>query len=144
MSSSVDKAGENIIGRGWAFPPAFDPHTGEVSMTSGEEDIMQSLHLLFSTQIGERVLELSYGSNLAPLLFNNISLSEKTVLESRIEQAILYYESRISLHQIEVDVTQIMDGIVRILIDFSINQTNNRLNMVFPFFIKEGTLIPGI
>lgn len=113
-------------------------------MVSGEEDIMQSLHILFSTQIGERVLELNYGSDIASLLFHNISMSEKTVLESRIEQAILYFESRILLHEVEVDITRIADGIVNIQIDFTINQTNNRRNMVFPYFIKEGTLLPGI
>ena len=140
----MDNISNNIIGKGWAFPPAFDQVSKEVIMVSGEEDIMQSLHILFSTQIGERVLELNYGSDIASLLFHNISMSEKTVLESRIEQAILYFESRILLHEVEVDITRIADGIVNIQIDFTINQTNNRRNMVFPYFIKEGTLLPGI
>ena len=58
-----------FLGRGWAFPPTFEKVTspgdgttdGRVAMVSQEEDINQSLHILLSTSLGERVLQPEYG-----------------------------------------------------------------------------------
>ena len=111
-------------------------------MVTGEDSIAQSLKTLFGTQPGERVLELDYGCDLSSLLFSNISLSQKTILEDRIQQAIILFEPRVNLEGVEVDTSQIQNGKVQIFIDYTIDQSNNRSNRVFPFFIQEGNLIP--
>lgn len=140
----MPKLSNNIIGRGWAFPPAFDLINREVEMVTGKEDIEQSLRVLFSTQPGERILELGYGCDLSPSMFKNISLSQKTVLENRIKNAILFYEARIHLDEVELDITQAEEGIIFIEISYTISRVNSRHNIVFPFFIKEGTLVPRL
>lgn len=137
MSSLKDE----IIGKGWSFPPTFDPINKEVKLVTGLEDIRQSLHVLFGTQPGERVLLLQYGCDLPALLFKNMSLTQKTMLENRISFAIRNFESRIILHKVAVDTSQQAEGVIFIQIDFTIDRTNNRQNMVFPFFIEEGTML---
>ncbi len=112
-------------------------------MVTGEEDIYQSLQVLFGTQIGERVLELDYGTDLSSLLFERLPITEKAIMENAIKNAVTFYEARIILHEITIDDNDITDGIVRISLDFTIDHTNNRRNMVFPFFVQEGTLIPN-
>ncbi|MGH1436611.1 MAG: GPW/gp25 family protein [Lewinella sp.] len=139
MNNGIDK----IIGIGWAFPPVFDPMANSARMVTGEEDIYQSLQVLFGTQIGERVLELDYGTDLSSLLFERLPITEKAIMENAIKNAVTFYEARIILHEITIDDNDITDGIVRISLDFTIDHTNNRRNMVFPFFVQEGTLIPN-
>lgn len=139
MSKEEDK----IIGRGWEFPPSFDPVSSRARMVTGEQDILQSLQVLFGTQIGERVLELAYGTDLSSLLFERLPITEKAVLEDSVRQAILIYESRIILHELTIDDSDITTGIIRINLEFTIEHTNNRRNIVYPFFIEEGTLIPN-
>ena len=111
-------------------------------MVTGEEDIKQSMKIIFGTHPGERILEQAFGCDIQTSLFQNISLSEKTLLESNIRTAITHYEARITINSLEIDTSQALDGIIHIQIDFTINTDNSRHNVVYPFFIGEGTLIP--
>ncbi len=133
-----------FIGRGWSFPPSFDAFTNSVQMVEGEEDIVQSLQILFGTRRGERILEQKYGCDLNLSVFQNITTTEQTVLLRKLRYAIINFESRIVLNDLSLDLTQLMDGILHIQLDFTIDHINSRRNIVFPFFIKEGTLIPKI
>lgn len=109
---------------------------------SGERDIIQSLNILFSTRPGERILVQGFGCDIEAAMFQNMDVTEKAVLENNIKRAIINYESRIELIKVEVDTSQVLDGIVFIQIEFSIATDNSRHNIVYPFFIREGTLIP--
>ena len=138
MANEEDK----IIGTGWAFPPRFDRNTGSAVMVTGDEDIQQSLRILFGTHQGERILKREYGCDLTAELFQNMNLTQKTDLEQRIRNAVLHYEARIKVNEIDVDVSDALDGILRIQIDYTIATTNSRRNIVFPYFLAEGTLVP--
>ena len=57
-----------FLGTGWSFPPVLTD-TG-VQLSGYEQDIRESLHVLFSTAPGERVCRYDYGCPLrrsAPL-----------------------------------------------------------------------------
>ncbi len=132
----------NITGLGWSFPPAFDLHSKGVKIVTGKEDIDQSLKILFGTKPGERILEQQFGCDINVALFQNISLSEKTFLENTIRRAVITYEARLNVHTIDIDTSQSVDGIIHIQIDFTIRTTNSRHNIVYPFYLGEGTLLP--
>jgi len=36
------------------------------------------------------------------------------------------------------------EGILRILLDYTVRQTNRRTNMVYPFYLNEGTDLAGM
>ena len=69
-----------FLGTGWGFPPEFVKGNNEVIMTSEEEDIKKSLHILLTTKLGERVMLPEYGCNLEELLFEKDDLSKMNVL----------------------------------------------------------------
>ena len=50
---------EAFLGRGWSFPPQVTD--GGVRMSAYEQDIEESLRVLFSTSPGERVNRYDYG-----------------------------------------------------------------------------------
>ena len=60
-------------------------------------------------------------------------------MEDLISTAILYYEPRINLVAINIDSTDQMEGKLDIGIVYEIKGTNSRKNMVYPFYLTEGT-----
>jgi uncharacterized protein len=138
------EADRNFIGRGWGFPPQFDLGSKSVVMTEDVEDINDSLHILLSTIVGERVMNMSYGCNLDAFVFESLDTSMITYIKSKIETAIVFYEARIEVTRIEMNTQNILEGVVLIEIDYIVSLTNNRFNFVFPFYKEEGTEISSI
>lgn len=131
-----------FLGKGWKFPPVFKNVSGTVAMSTDEEDIEESLSILLSTRKGERITLPHYGCNLHPVVFSNIDSSTETYIRSLIEDAVLHYEPRIHLDEVTFDSSQQMDGLLLIHLHYTVRTTNSRRNMVFPFYLREATLIP--
>lgn len=133
--------GKEFLGRGWSFPPSFDKSERKSEMTSDRQDIERSLEILLGTRKGERVMRPDYGCNLDEMVFESFNLSLKTYLADMVETAILYHESRIEPMKITIDDSFIHEGRLMIEIDYIIRSTNSRFNMVYPFYLEEGTEI---
>lgn len=131
---------DSFLGTGWAFPPAFDKASGSVEMAQEEEDIQQSLEILLSTSIGERVMQPSYGCNLRDYQFEPASNTFTGFLIDLIERAILFFEPRIIVEDITItepaDI-QLLEGKLLISIDYTIAGTNSRFNYVYDFYLRE-------
>lgn len=132
---------KSFLGRGWGFPPEFDGGSGGIRMVAGEEDIAESLRILMDTSPGERVMQPAYGCGLRALVFENITESALAVVKDMIRRAILFFEPRISLENIETDASQAADGVLVLTLVYTIRTTNTRSNMVYPFYFLEGTNI---
>jgi len=128
---------KSFLGTGWNFPPSFDITTGSVIMVSNEEDIAQSLQILLSTRPGERVMLPQYGCNLDVFLFEPITTTLTAYVKELIQTAVLYYEPRINLDFINVNIDQVNDGVILISLDYTILATNSRFNLVYPFYLNE-------
>ncbi|MCW9708162.1 GPW/gp25 family protein [Fodinibius salsisoli] len=133
-------AEKNFLGTGWSFPPTFNRGKGGVQMTSDAEDINRSLQILFTTMIGERVMQPRYGCDLQQFLFEPIDTSMKSYMREIIRDAILYFEPRIRLLQLYLEPIE-TEGRIDITIEYEIKGTNSRFNFVYPFYIEEGTEI---
>lgn len=130
-----------FLGRGWSFPPTFDPATTSVRMVSEEEDIIQSLYILFTTRPGERVMHPRYGCDLFSQVFERIDTLTETFMEGLIADAVLYFEPRITLEEIAFNEDDAQDGLLYIRLVYTVRKTNSRSNVVFPFYLREGTHI---
>lgn len=130
-----------FLGRGWHFPPVFDPATGEVQMVQGEPDIAESLRILMATRPGERIMQPAYGCRLHDYVFDLNAPETAGAIETAIRQAILFFEPRITVHEVTVASEDWMHGRMSVMLEYTVDQTNSRANMVFPFYIDEGTLV---
>ena len=130
-----------FLGTGWAFPPAFSPGGQQVAMVSDEEDIQQSLGLLFATRLGERRMQESYGASLQDWLYAEVDEELVSQLSTTIEEAVLLHEPRIELLDLDVSLHPELDGVLLIRIDYQIPTTNSRFNLVFPFYLNEATSV---
>lgn len=135
MSSSA-----SFLGTGWSFPPSFDKISSSAVMVSDVEDIRQSLFILLSTSLGERVMLPEYGCNLTDYQFEPINNTFLGFLHDLVRRAILFYEPRIEVNKIsitEADDFGIYDGKLIIEVEYTIAGTNSRYNYVYDFYLKE-------
>ncbi|WP_038025939.1 GPW/gp25 family protein [Synechococcus sp. PCC 7336] len=130
--------GKDHLGTGWSFPPSFDRPAKAVRMVSAEDDICESLRILLSTSLGERVMQPDYGCNLQELLFEPLSPTVSSTIKELIRSAIIYHEPRIKLERLDLELSAQVEGLVDITIDYIIRSTNSRFSFVFPFYLQEG------
>jgi phage baseplate assembly protein W len=135
---------DGFLGKGWAFPPAFDLGEQTVAMVNAEDDIRESLYILLTTIPGERIMLPDYGCLIHEHVFDIIGETLFTHLRGLIEHAILHYEPRIILENIFFNAEDQREGCLQITLEYSIIQTNTRNNLVIPYYLKEGTLVPLI
>lgn len=129
----------SFLGRGWSFPPCFTLGGADVVIVSDEEDIHQSLSLLFSTRQGERLLQETYGCALDLWAFSDLTYALVNELNSAIHDAVLMNEPRIRLVNVDIAPDPLEAAVLLIRLDYIVLSTNSRYNMVFPFYLKEGT-----
>jgi phage baseplate assembly protein W len=134
-------AAVGFLGTGWAFPPSFSPGGQQVAMVADEQDIQQSLALLFATRQGERLMQESYGASLQEWLYAEVDPELLSSMSLAIEEAVLLHEPRIELLDLDIGVHPEIDGALLIRIDYQIPLTNSRFNMVFPFHLHEATAV---
>ncbi len=135
--SAEEKA---FLGTGWSFPPTFSRRAAEVVMVSGEADIKESLWVLFSTALGERVMLPEYGCEMQKLVFQNVTSNWLTSLETVVRQAILTWEPRVDVESVKANQVAGEDGLVTITVSYVVRLTNSRSNLVYPFYYREATL----
>jgi len=133
---------KSFLGRGWGHPVTFNKTLGKVNMVSDELDIRQSLQIYLATQRGERLLRLTYGSVMHDYMFERATYGNLNFLCETLKNDMRIYEPRIIVDKVNVNSENINDGIVQFTVDYEIQSTNVRDNIVFPFYILEGTNIP--
>ena len=131
-----------FLGTGWGFPPAFSAGGATVQLVSGADDIQQSLQILLSTQLGERVMQDYFGCDLNNVLFEEMDQGLVNTLTNLVSDAILYFEPRITLDNLDVSESDSQQGLLLVSIEYTIRSTNSRFNMVYPFYVNEAA-IPG-
>jgi uncharacterized protein len=130
----------SFLGRGWSFPPTFNQQTGGVELVSDYEDIHESLNILLSTSLGERVMQPKYGCNLNDYLFEPLSSSMIGYIKDRVQMAILIYEPRIIADKIDVTADSsfdLIEGRFTISVEYTIPETNSRFNYVYDYYKNE-------
>lgn len=131
---------KSFLGTGWSFPPTFSRATNGVVMVSDDQDIRESLWILFSTSLGERIMLPQYGSQLWRMVFRGVTTTLRTEMMDMIAQAILNWEPRITVDEIAVTADDSVHGLLLIDVAYTIRKTNVRSNLVYPFYTQEMTI----
>jgi len=134
----------SFLGRGWSFPPAFTRGGAGVEMVSGAQDIQQSLQILLGTVPGERVLQEPFGCDLQSQVFQELRQGVLGNIKGLIEDAILDNELRITLDRVDAAPKEEDPSVILISVSYTIDGTNSRYNMVFPFYLTEATAAPRV
>ena len=80
-----------------------------------------------------------YGCVIHNRLFDKLDPSVLDVLTFELTQNIGMIEPRIIVEKIDINKTDINNGLIEIIVDYTIITTNVRDNIVYPYYINEGT-----
>ena len=125
----------SFLGTGWAFPVTLGAD-GAVAMVDHEEDIRQSIWIILSTDLGDRLLRPDFGSGMRSFVFESISTTTLALLRHRVEDAIVTWEPRLDVTTLETKVVS-PGNRVDISIEYRVRSTNTFYNLVYPFYLEE-------
>jgi len=123
----------DFIGAGWAFPAGVDTRGG-VALVRGDTELVQAMRLILSTYPGERPMRPDFGSRLRDFVFRAPDDDTKSELCQEVRTALLRWEPRVDIASVEVNVHPDDPSLVYIDIAYQVKGTNDRRNLVFPFY----------
>jgi phage baseplate assembly protein W len=126
-----------FLGVGWSFPLA--ERGGQASMAQFEEDVRQALRIILLTNPGERIMRPTFGAGLNAFLFEPVNSTTLHSIRTRVEDAIVDWESRVDVLDVSVTADSTQRATVSIDIRYRVRLTNSVGNLVYPFYLGEGS-----
>lgn len=123
----------DFVGTGWAFPPTVNNHGG-VAMVSGERELEQAMQIILLTYPGERPMRPQFGSRMRDFVFRSADSSTAAELALEVRNALRQWEPRVDIHEVRVVPDQIERNRLDVDISYVVKLTNDRRNLVFPFY----------
>jgi phage baseplate assembly protein W len=127
----------DFIGRGWAFPLAADMNGG-VALVGREREIQEAIRLILSTSPGERPMRPDFGCRIQDFIFSPADSTTAAAISTEVATALARWEHRIDVDNVEVLFSAEDPTVLYIEIDYRIKRTNDRNNLVFPFYVIPG------
>lgn len=127
-----------FLGNGLGFPVRCDPAAGRMKEAPEEEDIRQAIGIILSTKRGERVMRPEFGCDIYNYAFGTMDYTTLCLMENAVAEALIRWEPRIRDLEVRAGAAK-EDGAVMIEIGYYVRSTNNRFNIVYPFYLSEGT-----
>lgn len=121
-----------FLGVGWGFPFALAAN-GETVSAEYEDSVRQSVWIILSTSKGERLMRPDFGCGIYDLVFEVNSASTAGKVTQAVQEALLLFEPRINVLDIQVQGTA---EILEITVEYEVQATNNVFNLVYPFYLE--------
>jgi Bacteriophage baseplate protein W len=127
-----------FLGKGWSFPVRVGAG-GALALAEYEEKVRQSVWIILGTSKGERVMRPDFGAGLHDFVFESMSATTIGRVQAAVTDALIEWEPRVEVLTVNVEPEQGEIGKLLIDIEYRVRATNNRFNLVFPFYLKEQT-----
>jgi uncharacterized protein len=88
--------------------------------------------------MGERVMRPRFGAGVNDFVFQSNSSVVRTELVTAIKSALLQWEPRIDLEQVQAQAVADEPSQVLVSIEYRLRTTNELFNVVYPFYLEEG------
>ena len=128
---------EEFIGRGWAFPLRTDA-TGGIALVSREREIEEAIRLILGTTPGERPMRPEFGCRIHDYVFGLADGTTANEITIEVKRALARWEPRIDVQDVVVSFDALDQTLLYIDVRYSIRRTNDRRNLVFPFYVIPG------
>lgn len=102
-----------------------------------EEDIREAIWIIIDTSKGERIMRPDFGCGIHDYVFETMNSTTISLAEQSVRDALLLWEPRITLIEVKALTDEIEVGKLLINVKYLVNATNNRFNLVYPFYLKE-------
>lgn len=131
-------AARAFLGIGIAFPARLDA-ADHLERAAYEEDVRQSVLIILGTNPGERVMRPDFGAGLNAFVFEPLNTGTLTLLRNRVFASLTDWEPRIDVDQVSAVYDAAKRGQILIDIRYRVRATNTLHNLVYPFYLQEGT-----
>lgn len=125
----------DFLGVGWTSPVGLDEN-GQIKMARYEDCVRQSIWTILSTAYGERVMHPDFGCGIHNLVFAPNSAGTIGQVVSEVQQALTQWEPRIDVLDVDAYPDPNQPNRLLIQINYQIRTTNNRFNLVYPFYLE--------
>lgn len=128
----------DYLGVGWKFPLQVTPD-GKIAQAKFEQRIEESVYLILSTARGERLMLPDFGCGIHELVFAPNNSMTRAIAVQSVREALVKYEPRIDVLDIMVETAPEEPNLLLIRINYQIRANNALGNLVYPFYLGEGT-----
>jgi uncharacterized protein len=124
------------LGVGWAFP--VRPVSGRLTYARYEDDVEQAIAIILETTRRERVMRPDFGSELRNFVFDSNSPMTQRAIEGEVSRALARWEPRIDVQTVRAYGDGQRPNLIMIEIDYVVRRNNAAINLVYPFYLREG------
>ncbi len=123
----------NLVGSSPAFPLHCNVQ-GNIQLSDQHHNIAESIYLILTTRLGERVYRPNFGSRLSELVF--APMNSQTLLLTRlyVEEAVRQWEPRIELDGVFTEPDPLR-GRLDITIRYHLKDSHDSRSLVYPFYL---------
>ena len=126
------------LGVGWKFPLQVTP-SGGLARARYELRVEESVYLILATGRGERVMMPDFGCGIHDLVFSPNTPGTIGLVAQQVRRALVAWEPRIDVLDIVVDSPEGEANLLLIKVGYRIRANNALANLVYPFYLREGT-----
>jgi hypothetical protein len=135
ISEFMEDEALNALGSGLEFPIRVNQEGG-LAIARHEQKVRQSVWTILSTARGERVMRPDFGCDIHSFVFATRSATNLTLIKSAVREALLRWEPRIEVEEVDVAPDPDRDACLRIRVNYRVRLTNTEANMVYPFYLQ--------
>jgi phage baseplate assembly protein W len=132
------------LGAGWYFPVVRerslapeDSDSARLAMAADEISVRQSIGIILSTRKGERVMRPEFGCDLDRFLFAPNTGATQALAAFEVAEALKFWEPRIEVLDVKAQAGGDNGELLLIDIDYRVRSTDNRFNLVYPFYLDR-------
>ena len=124
---------EEFIGAGWGFPVRTD-QSGKVALVRGDREVQESIRLILGTAYGERPMRPDFGCAIHDLMFSSADSGIAGQVAYEVRASLVRWEPRVEVLGVNVSFDSDDPALIYIDVRYSISDTNDERNLVFPFY----------
>lgn len=128
-----------FLGVGWHLP-GFDEKDELFATAAYEESVRQSIWIIVATPRGARVMRPDFGCGIHDLVFAVNNSATRGLVEYEVLEGLRLWEPRIDVLKVRAVAAGAQGEVLQISIDYRVRLTDNRFNLVYPFYLQRGAL----
>ncbi len=128
----------DFLGVSWRFPIEKEAETQPFAMVRHEESIKQAIRIILYTAKGERVMRPDFGCGIHDLVFAPNNATTRGMAEYEVRESLRLWEPRIEVIDVKATASGEDGEVLRINIEYRVRLTDNRFNLVYPFYLERG------
>ncbi len=123
----------DFVGTGWAFPPQLNA-SGGIALVRRERELEEAMRIILLTYPGERPMRPEFGSRVRDFVFRSVDEEMTTALAYEVRTALQRWEPRVNVAKVTATPDPDEPQLVYIDIQYAVKGTNDRRNLVFPYY----------